>query len=234
MGLRIARRGGNVLELRPISDETLGSSPKADHSPADRLTIADSFGARLRRERERRKISLDSIAANTKISISLLTALERDDTSRWPSGVFRRAFIRGYAQAIGLDADQVAREFLERFPDPQVESPIAPLAEARETARPAAAHMLRLTFADTRVWFVADRFLSGPHSRWAAVGCDVGTVASIALLMFLVLGVFWMPLAVSTLSYYAIGILVLGNTPGVCLFAPASRRKLGPPSTPLS
>jgi cytoskeletal protein RodZ len=77
-----------------------------------------TFGPRLRQERERRQISLASIATNTKISQSLLEALERDDVSRWPSGIFRRSFIRSYAQAIGLDGDEIVREFAERFPDP--------------------------------------------------------------------------------------------------------------------
>src|SRR4051812_4604904 len=73
---------------------------------------------RLRRERERRQIPLSSISANTKISASLFEALERGDVSRWPSGIFRRSFIRAYAKAIGLDPDETAREFLEQFPDP--------------------------------------------------------------------------------------------------------------------
>jgi hypothetical protein len=35
---------------------------------------------------------------------------------------------------------------------------------------------------------------------------------------------FWLPLAVATLGYYMLGILLLGNTPGVCLWAPMSSR----------
>lgn len=79
---------------------------------------ASTFGPRLRQERERRRISLESIAQNTKIGRSLLEALERDDVSRWPTGIFRRSFIRSYAKAIGLDPDETVREFVERFPDP--------------------------------------------------------------------------------------------------------------------
>src|SRR5436305_4582925 len=79
---------------------------------------ASTFGPRLRQERERRQISLTSIAENTKIGRSLLAALERDDFSRWPTGIFRRSFVRAYAQAIGLDADEIVKEFVERFPDP--------------------------------------------------------------------------------------------------------------------
>jgi len=78
----------------------------------------DSFGGRLRHERERRQIALKSIAESTKISVTLLEGLERDDVSRWPSGIFRKSFIRSYAEAIGVNADATVREFVERYPDP--------------------------------------------------------------------------------------------------------------------
>jgi cytoskeletal protein RodZ len=89
-----------------------------------------TFGPRLRQERERRQISLTSIAENTKISRSLLEALERDDISRWPTGIFRRSFVRSYAQAIGLNPDDVVREFNERFPDPATGAPEQPRVAA--------------------------------------------------------------------------------------------------------
>lgn len=101
---------------------------------------APTFGPRLRQERERRQISLTSIAENTKISRSLLEALERDDVSRWPTGIFRRSFVRSYAQAIGLDADEIVREFVERFPDPS--------ARPARVAPPAAATISRGTSVD--------------------------------------------------------------------------------------
>ena len=78
----------------------------------------DSFGSRLRYERERRQIALKSIAESTKIAITLLEGLERDDVSRWPSGIFRKSFIRSYAEAVGLKPDSVVREFVELYPDP--------------------------------------------------------------------------------------------------------------------
>jgi transcriptional regulator with XRE-family HTH domain len=80
--------------------------------------MAESFGARLRQRREEREIALTTIAEQTKIKVSLLEALERDDISHWPSGIFRRAFIRAYAHAINLDPDVVVREFFEIYPDP--------------------------------------------------------------------------------------------------------------------
>jgi len=80
--------------------------------------MPESFGARLRERRERQHVALATIAEQTKIKLSLLEALERDDVSHWPTGIFRRAFIRAYAHAIGLEPDVVVREFLELYPDP--------------------------------------------------------------------------------------------------------------------
>jgi hypothetical protein len=87
--------------------------------------MPDNFGARLRQHRERRGIDLSTVAAQTKIKTSLLEELERGDVSHWPSGIFRRSFIRAYALAIQLEPDPIVREFLERFPDPNDEN--APL-----------------------------------------------------------------------------------------------------------
>jgi transcriptional regulator with XRE-family HTH domain len=80
--------------------------------------MPESFGARLRQRRERQQIALSTIAEQTKIKISLLEGLEHDDVRHWPSGIFRRAFIRAYAHAIGLEPDIVVREFLDLYPDP--------------------------------------------------------------------------------------------------------------------
>ena len=80
------------------------------------MSDKDAFGPRLRAERERRGISLETIASVTKVGGDLWDGLERNDFSRWPSGIFARAFVRDYARAIGLDADEVVDEFCRLFP----------------------------------------------------------------------------------------------------------------------
>lgn len=80
--------------------------------------MPESFGARLRQRREEQKIPLARVAEQTKIKQSLLDAFERDDLSHWPSGFFGRAFVRAYAEAIGLNPDVVVREFLALHPEP--------------------------------------------------------------------------------------------------------------------
>jgi cytoskeletal protein RodZ len=82
--------------------------------------ILPDFGLKMKRAREERGVSLRHIADVTKISVSALEALERNDISRLPGGIFVRAFVRSYAVEIGLDPEQTVREFLARFPDDSI------------------------------------------------------------------------------------------------------------------
>lgn len=82
-------------------------------------TVNRDFGASLREERERRGVSLREIATTTKISVSSLEALERNQISRLPGGIFTRAFVRSYAAQVGLDPDRTVQDFLESFPEVQ-------------------------------------------------------------------------------------------------------------------
>lgn len=184
-----------------------------------------SFCARLRRERERRQIALSSISANTKIRVGIFESLERGDVSHWPAGIYRRAIIRAYAVGIGLDPDATTQEFLEVFPDPD-QMPAAPTAStaAAATAPAPGVAVLRLTLADARSPFSPGKLLLNMRDRLAAAAIDAGVVAAIGVSVFIAMGAFWLPLAVTMLTYYIGGILLLGNTPGVCLRAPANRR----------
>jgi len=170
-------------------------------------------------ERERRRITLASIAANTKINLHLLEGLERGQAARWPSGIFRRSFIRAYAQAVGLDPDEITREFLARFPDPGDLPFEGHAQDGRRTT--GNEPVLRLNLADLDSTSSRGTLLRNMGPRWAAAAWDVCVLLAIGLLFFAAFNSFWMPLAIATLLYYAAGILVLGNTPGVSLFAPA-------------
>jgi cytoskeleton protein RodZ len=86
--------------------------------PADR-TPGD-FGSRLREARERRGITLRHISNATKISVSVLDALERNDISRLPGGIFGRAFVRSYAVEVGLDPEATIQDFMATFPNDSV------------------------------------------------------------------------------------------------------------------
>jgi transcriptional regulator with XRE-family HTH domain len=94
-----------------------------------------AFGSKLRMQRERQGISLASIAESTKIKLSLLDGLERGDVKQWPRGLFRRAYLRDYAAAIGIPAEPLIAEFTRHFPEDGPPVNPAMLAEAAEPLR---------------------------------------------------------------------------------------------------
>ena len=151
-----------------------------------------AFGDRVRRQRERRGVTLEAIAKATKIPASLFAGLERGDCSRWPAGVYSRAYVRAYAEAIGLDPNEAVEDFTAAFagtvwPDsaganaPRRTKPAtAPLRlsmddqpEVRQgrTLRRSALALVDLIVAFTLAWrstFVID------SSMWVTVGLALG------------------------------------------------------------
>jgi transcriptional regulator with XRE-family HTH domain len=121
-----------------------------------------NFGARLRQRREEQGIDLIAIAAQTKIKMSLLEGLERDDVSHWPSGIFRRAYIRTYAQAIALDPDAVLREFLEVYPEPAEVVTTEAIASVVDSARSQAGPPTRLRYIVGSAFHSLTRFRRAP------------------------------------------------------------------------
>lgn len=110
---------------------------------------AADFGRKLRDARERRGISLRQISNATKISMAALEALERNDVSRLPGGIFSRAFVRSYAAEAGLDPEQTVQEFISQFPHESITAghPTSSRVEdtdATESNRQMASTFLRL------------------------------------------------------------------------------------------
>src|SRR5947209_13558017 len=83
--------------------------------PSERTS--SGIGQMLRDARERRGISLREIANATKISVAVLEALERNDISKLPGGIFGRAFVRSYAVEVGLDPETTIQSFITHFPN---------------------------------------------------------------------------------------------------------------------
>ena len=109
---------------------------------------ARTVGARLREAREKRGVSLRQIANSTRISVMSLEALERSDLSRLPGGIFTRAFIRAYAEEVGLDPDRTIQDFIAELPPEAATATAHPAAiedgEKLDSDRKAVATALRL------------------------------------------------------------------------------------------
>jgi len=93
-----------------------------------------AFGERLKREREKRKITLDEVAQATKISARLLQAIEEEKFDLLPGGIFNKGFIRAYARHLGLNEDDTIAGYTEayRASHPEESAPIDPEAEGRK------------------------------------------------------------------------------------------------------
>ena len=213
--------------MRATMPAVVRSDPSGDHPSADLDRpdsapifdhVSESFGRRLRAVREGQRISIAEIAESTKILGALLEGLEHDDVARWPTGLYRRAFIRAYATAIGLDPEPVVREFMARFPDPEDAATPLPVPVA-----PGPRAVLRLTLAEPGG--VTGRTMGQiVGRRLLAVATDALVIGWLAAAVSLVFGSLWAPLAVAGLAYYVVGTLAFGTTPGAFLAASTGGR----------
>ena len=182
------------------------------------------FGARMRSHRERRGIGLAAIARGTKIGVPMLEAIERDDVSRLPAGIFRRAFIRAYATAVGLDPEVTLVEFLEQFADPGDTDH----SSAAVTPGGAFTEPLRLTLADEpgHQWMSA---LRTPGPRIGAAAGDLVMAIGSAAALFAIAGRFWTCLTVATIGYYFGGVLLVGTSPAAWVIGRWQRTRAADP-----
>jgi cytoskeletal protein RodZ len=72
------------------------------------------LGAKLRGERERRGIGIDEIEAETRIRAKFLLALEEEQFDVLPGPAYVRAFVRDYAEQLGLDPQELVNELNAR------------------------------------------------------------------------------------------------------------------------
>ncbi len=72
-------------------------------------------GERLRAAREEKRLELSHIAAETRIPIRHLTAIENGDYDTLPSRTYAIGFAKNYARAVGLDRDEIAQAVREEL-----------------------------------------------------------------------------------------------------------------------
>ena len=80
------------------------------------MSEREAFGPNLRRLRVQRGISIPDIVSATNVSATLWDGLERNDLSRWPTGIYARSYVRSYAKLIGVDPESTVDEFCRCFP----------------------------------------------------------------------------------------------------------------------
>jgi transcriptional regulator with XRE-family HTH domain len=172
---------------------------------------SENFGRRLKSQRERRGIALQTIAASTKINRSLLADLERGDVSKWPRGIFRRAFVREYAASVGLAPETVVTEFVELFPDEESGQPAPSLEHA--------AH-LRLTFAE------GERASLLTIAQAAAALLEICAILALSRTLTWSTGLnFWAVCGAGSLAYYGVASACCGRSLGLWWLHTARQRR---------
>lgn len=95
------------------------------------MTIAE-----LRKNRMAQGLSLTEISRRTRIGVTHLRHIEEGNFKSLPPGFYARAFVRAYAEAIGVDADIVLGELSDALPATQGASAPVPDASRAGTALP--------------------------------------------------------------------------------------------------
>ena len=112
--------GTDSVTALPVSardDSGKGTSqkpvaPGATEVPGNGLPVS---GASLRKHREAKKLTLETIVEKTKIRPAILEALEEDRYADLPEPVFLKGFLRQLAVCLGLDPAVICREYMQRM-----------------------------------------------------------------------------------------------------------------------
>ena len=71
----------------------------------------ESVGQYLRRQRESKRMSVEEIARSTRVPMPSVERIEADQFDELPGEVFVRGFLKSYARAVGLAADEVLARY---------------------------------------------------------------------------------------------------------------------------
>lgn len=75
-----------------------------------------SIGAYLRKVREDRELTLEEVAAATRIHLRYLKAVEEDDDEQFPDPPYRDLFIKSYSEFLGVPAEEIILRLPESRP----------------------------------------------------------------------------------------------------------------------
>ena len=136
-----------------------------------------SFGRYLQAIRVEKRISLDQVAEETRITVRNLEAIDREDPQGLPPEAFLKGFLRAYAKAVGADGDEAVRRYdAHRMMTREMEDPGRQPERARFGMRwklvAALALLFVLIVGSVLVW----QWVNPPHIETAPIAADAGAV----------------------------------------------------------
>lgn len=92
-------------------------------------------GATLAAQRERAGLSVEDVAAETRIRGTVVRAIERDDYAPCGGEVYARGHLRAIAHAVGADGEAVVRAYDQRFGRQLPKLSVTPISTIGEPVR---------------------------------------------------------------------------------------------------
>lgn len=86
-------------------------------------SVTDPIGARLKTAREAQGLSLDDVAAKTRVPIRHLVHIEKGEWDQLPAPTYSIGFARAYATAVGLEASEIGAELRSQLSYAQAPTP---------------------------------------------------------------------------------------------------------------
>jgi cytoskeleton protein RodZ len=153
------------------------------------MSATHTLGAYLRRGRERSGLSVEDVAAGSRIVPRLVDALEADRPDLLPAPVYVRGFIRAYCEQVGTDPEEALRLYDEQAgPPPPLTVPaplpaVRPSQGARRWRRVAAGSFLVVVLGAVSVLLLERRHpdaAAGRGAGAATTGAHPSAVAAVA------------------------------------------------------
>lgn len=143
-----------------------------------------TLGEELRRKREERAITLAEISESTRIGTRFLKAIETDNFSTLPGGIFTRSFIRAYAKQVGMNEDEAIALYQQQVIGPPEESheESSLTAKAKMSAPPPAKQPASTEFKTRRFEPVTFRQASS-RTSWPTIVIGAGILLFVVIIV---------------------------------------------------
>jgi cytoskeleton protein RodZ len=115
------------MAKREVEDEPLDDEPIEAHVP--------TVGERLKAAREEKGLSLEDIAAQTRIPQRHLESIETADWEKLPAPTYTAGFAKSYASSVGLDRTEIGDQLREEMGGQRFASSQSEVIEAADPAR---------------------------------------------------------------------------------------------------
>lgn len=133
------------------------------------------LGLALKEARETMDLSLDDLQEKTKIQKRYLLAIEEGEFDRLPGHFYTRAFIKSYAETVGLDPNEIFETYRSEVPRTGSDLETLPPRNSRETIRSSSSGnvmknvqyviiVVIVLIVAVVIWFLAQHFVSGKNA----------------------------------------------------------------------